>query len=213
MIKAVLFDMDGLLVDTENLNLKVAIKICKDLGLNLTPMEKQSCIGVTSQKFYTDLFQNRKLIFDLKKTLGKHFKIYDKLLKIKLKHFPGAKTLPLFLKSQGYKLALVSGSTKKQVNIVLSQLGIKNLFDIIITADDLHSSKPDPEGFLLSAKRLKISPEECIVLEDSTPGIMAAKKAGMKVIGVINNGQQDLALADFKVKDLTKIKIKMFSSL
>lgn len=207
MFEAVLFDVDGLLVDTENLDLGVAIRVCKDLGIDLTEEEVESRVGVTSKKFYSELFAKRKLELSLKDILDKHFKIYDKLLEEELTHFPGAKTLPKILKSKGLKLALVSGSTRKQVEIILKQLGIYDYFNTIVTADDVEHGKPDPEGYLLSAKILNVNPENCVVLEDATPGVMAGKNAKMKVVGVINNGGQNLSSADLIIKHLDEFNL------
>ena len=207
MIKAVLFDMDGLLVDTEPLNVAVVTKVCDELGINLTSEEKHYCAsGITNRKFYNELFDNRNLKFDLNEILNKTFQTYDELLKTEAKSFLGAIDLPRSL-SEKYNLALVSGSTKNQVNIVLSKFDIKNLFKVIVTADDITSSKPNPEGYLLAANKLNVSPQECLVLEDGEQGVKAAKSAGMKVVGVINNSEQDLSLADLIVKDLTEINL------
>lgn len=205
MIKAVMFDMDGLLVDTEPLNVAVVTKICDELGIRLTPEEKYYCAsGITNRKFYSELFNNRKLRFNLNAVLNNTFQMYDELLKTEAKPFSGAVDLPRSL-SEKYKLALVSGSTKKQVDIVLSKLDIQSLFAVIITADDITSSKPNPEGYLLAAKKLNFNPQECLALEDGEQGVKAAKSAGMKVVGVVNNSEQDLSSADLVVKDLTEI--------
>lgn len=205
MIKAVLFDMDGLLVDTELLNVAVVTKVCDELGISLTPEEKHYCAsGITNKKFYTELFNNRNLKFELNEILNKTFKTYDELLKTEVKSFLGAINLPKILSGK-YKLGLVSGSTKNQVNIILSKLAIENLFKVVVTADDITSSKPDPGGYILAANKLNISPQECLVLEDGEQGVKAAKSAGMKVIGVINNSEQNLSSADLVVKDLTEI--------
>ena len=213
MIKAVLFDMDGLLVDTEPLNVAVVTKVCGELGINLTSEEKHYCAsGITNKKFYTELFNNRNLKFELNEILNKTFQTYDELLKTETKSFSGAINLPKLL-SEKYKLGLVSGSTKNQVNIVLSKLDIGNLFKVVVTADDITSSKPNPEGYLLAANKLNISSQECLVLEDGEQGVKAAKSAGMKVIGVINNSEQNLSLADLVVKDLTEVNQDLLSKI
>ncbi len=213
MIKAVLFDMDGLLVDTEPLNVAVVTKICDELGINLTPEEKHYCAsGITNRKFYDELFNNRNLKFDLNEILNKTFQTYDELLKTNAKSFLGAVDLPKLL-SEKYKLGLVSGSTRNQVNIILSKLDIGSLFKVVITADDITSSKPDPEGYLLAANKLNINPQECLVLEDGEQGVKAAKSAGMKVIGVVNNSNQDLSLAELIAKDLTEVNQDLLSKI
>ncbi len=202
MIKAVLFDMDGLLVDTETLGIQVAVKICKELGINLTPEEQKSFIGVTDEKFYRELFKKRNLDYNVQEVREKHFGLYETLLNTNLKPFVGARGLPQQLRLQGYKVALVSGSTAKQIDIIMKQLGIKGQFEVIISFEDITHSKPDPESYLLAAQKLGVLPEDCVVLEDAEAGVRAAKAAGMRVIGVTNNGGQDLSLADILVNNL-----------
>ncbi len=208
MIKAVLFDMDGLLVDTERLGIRVAVHVCKNLGINLDLEEQHSFIGVTDEKFYRELFKKRGLNHDALSVLKKHFEIYEKLLTTELKAFTSAHTLPKNLKANGYKLALVSGSTKNQIDIVLKQLKINNYFDVVVSCDEVKKSKPDPEGYLAAAKKLRAEPNECLVFEDTRTGILAAKNAGMKAVGVINAGGQDLSSACFVIENLSAAETK-----
>lgn len=210
MIKAILFDMDGLLVDTETIGIDIAIEVCDDLGINLTSEEQKGFIGVTDEKFYRELFKKREVDFEIKKVLKKHFRIYERSLKDKLKPFPGADTLPRELKSRRFKLALVSGSTKKQIKIILGSLKINKFFDIIVSCEDVKKSKPDPQGYIFAANKLNVEPHECVIIEDAETGIQSARNARMKVIGVVNNGGQDLFLADVIVKNLTDINIDEF---
>lgn len=205
MYSTILFDMDGVLVDTEDLNLDVSIEVCNDLGIELSNEEKEGCIGVTSSKFYHELFERRELGFEVNQILNKHFKIYEKHLMKGVVEFAGAREVPRKLKDRNYELGLVSGSTKKQIDIILSQLDLLNIFRVIISADDISHSKPEPEGYLKAAALLEVRPKDCLVLEDSKPGIQAAKAAGVSVAGIVNNGGLDLSEADFVVKDLTEI--------
>jgi len=205
MIKAILFDMDGTLVDTEGLDNAVAIKMCQELGFELSGEEENQRHGKTTKSFYEYLFEKRKLDFDIQKITKKHLNLFEEELKKGVKAFEGAKELPGILKSNDYKLALVSGSTKTQININLNHLGIKTFFDVIISADDITKSKPNPQGYLLAAEKLQVKPEECVVLEDATVGIEAGKNAGMKVIGVQNGSLQDLSKADIIVENLTQV--------
>ena len=118
MIKAILFDMDGLLVDTERLGIRVAVQVCKDLGIDLDLEEQRNFIGVTDEKFYQELFKKRGLNHDIVSVLKRHFGTYEKLLTTELKAFEAAHTLPKIVKAKGYKLALVSGSTKNQIDVI-----------------------------------------------------------------------------------------------
>ncbi len=205
MKQAILFDLDGLLVDTETPGIKVAIQICKELGIELTLDEQKSFIGVTDEKFYLELFRKRTLNFDVGEILAKHFNVYEKLLKTTLTPFQGAGELPEILKNFGFKIGLVSGSTRNQILIILNELEVIKFFDIIVSCEDITQSKPNPEGYLTAADKLQVSPANCLVLEDAETGVLAGKKAGMRVIGVKNNGDQNLSLADITVDELQEL--------
>jgi HAD superfamily hydrolase (TIGR01509 family) len=112
------------------------------------------------------------------------------------------------------KLAVASSSHKRMIEYVLKKLEIIDFFDSIVGAEDIDRSKPDPEIFLMSAKRLNVKPEECIVVEDSKLGVEAAKKAGMKCLGYFNpsSGKQDLSKADFVADDFCKLDIQKLLS-
>lgn len=208
MTRAILFDLDGLLVDTETLGIQVAIEVCKELGIELTPEEQKSFIGVTDEKFYQELFKRRQLDFNVGEFLAKHFTVYEKLLETTLTPFQGASELPGILKNFGFKIGLVSGSTRGQILTILEQLEVTKFFEVIISCEDITQSKPNPEGYLTAASKLQISPENCLVLEDAETGIMAGKNAGMRVIAVKNNGNQDLNLADITVDKLQELVSK-----
>ena len=208
VIQAVIFDMDDVLVDTENIDHQIALAVCKSLGIDLTPEEEESRLGRKTIEFYEKLFREKNISLDITDTVVKHFALYEQKLSTELKILPGAASLPRLLKSQGYLLGLVSGSTKRQVQIVLSQLGISELFTAIISAEDVLLGKPDPEGYLLAAARLGVAPEVCVVIEDAPPGIASAKNAGMRVVGVTNHRTRDVSLADVRIDDLTQFDIK-----
>ena len=167
--------MDGVLADTEGINADVAEMVCRHLRIRLTKKERLSCVGVTSEKFYSDLFKNRQIKMELAPILKKHNRLYQSKLSKNIYPLPGAKTVPKLLKRQGFKIVLVTGSTKKQTDIVLKKLNLQKTFDLIVTAENTSKSKPDPHGFLLAAKKLKVKPQNWLVLEDSAPGIKQPK--------------------------------------
>jgi HAD superfamily hydrolase (TIGR01509 family) len=206
MSKAILFDMDGLLVDSENLGIEVAVRVCRNLGVELTSEEQRSFIGITDEKFYRELFASRGLDLDVQTALQEHFALYEQLLVSDLKFFQGAASLPKILKDQGRKMALVSGSTRHQIDIILNFLGIADCFSVVVSCDDIATSKPNPEGYLTAANLLGEDPGNCIVLEDAESGIKAGKAAGMKVIGVVNAGMQSLTGSDVQIESLSQIE-------
>lgn len=206
-IKAVLFDLDGLLVDTETICSEVVVDVMEKFGIKISKLEAEKSCGITAKEFYIDLLKERSLRMDVEDILQVHNTIYERAVKEKLTPFPGATTLPGRLKAAGYKIGLVSGSTKKQIELILNKLNIINYFDVIISADDVINGKPSPEGFLKAANILDVEPNECMVLEESFNGIRAGKAAGMLVIGVVNLGTQDISGADMQIYNLTEFDV------
>ena len=194
MIKAILFDLDGTLVDTEKIFMKVAQKIAHKHGFELNEHET-FLYGVQAETFYKIILKNRRKDLDIKKLVEEHKKNYEELIKEKIKIFPGAIEAVKESKEK-YKIGLVSGSDQKEIRIVLKKI------NIIVASKDTKKGKPDPEGYLRAARRLKVKPFECIAIEDSKAGIDAGKSAGMKVIGVLNGSKQNLSEAHKIIRDL-----------
>lgn len=213
-IKAVLFDCDGLLVDSETLGMNVANQVCSEFDIALEDGELKTFIGVTDEKWYRDLVTKKELYIDVGPLLARQFELYEAQLPT-VKAFPGAKAVPLQLREANYPIALVSGSTRAQIGIVLKSLESEDVFDVIVACEDVGDrSKPDPYGYELALQRLnksraaddQIKPEEVLVLEDAVSGIRAALAAGMGVIGVKNAGMQDLSEATNAVNTLKDLQ-------
>lgn len=211
MIKAVIFDLDGVLVSTDVLHFRAWKALAEELGItNFTKADNARQRGVSrmaslevvlekSDKTYTEA---EKLEFADKKN-----KMYVESLSTLSDNdvLPGAVDFIKFLKSKGIKTAV--GSASKNANIILEKTGILNLFDAISSGLDTTKSKPDPEVFLKAAETVGINPSECLVVEDSDAGIEAAKRGGMYALAVgeaMNNPQADYSsesLATFKYND------------
>lgn len=109
--------------------------------------------------------------------------------------------------SQHYKLGLTTGAPRLEVEMVLKKLGLEQAFDEIVTIEDYGKSKPDPEGYLLTSKKLGIKPSECMVIEDAPAGIRAAKAAGMRCIGITTtHSREELIESDIVIDELKEIQ-------
>ena len=195
-IKAILFDMDGVIFDTEREYLKEWNKIFEKYGYE---MKKEIYVSVMGR--------GRKKVKEIfKENFGDDLPIEemyiekDKMLKeaIENNEVPlkqGALELLEFLKRNGYKTALATSAKKDRVKSQVTHAKINNLFDAIVCADDIVNSKPNPEIFLKAAEKVNIKPENCIVIEDSEAGIRAAFNAGMIAFHV-----KDLKEADENIK-------------
>ena len=179
-IKAVLFDMDGVIFDTEREYLKEWEAIFKKYGYK---MKKEIYISVMGRgrKKVKEIFKEK---FGEDLPIDKMYIEKDKMLKkavennkVPLKE--GALELLEFLKENGYKIALATSAKRERVKIQVSHAKIENIFDAIVCSEDITNSKPDPEIFLKAAEKVCVNPENCIVIEDSEAGIKAAFNAKM----------------------------------
>lgn len=189
MIKAVIFDMDGVISDTQTLQSKVEEEILKEFRIKLSAEEiTRKYGGFSDKEFFEKIFSEYGIEVNISKVIQRKWKQVMNLLNGYVTPMPGAKELINELKKHNIKLAVASSSPRKFVELVLSSLGIKDKFDVIISSEDVDDkSKPDPSIFLKTAKILNVAPDDCVVIEDSLNGMLAAKRAGMKCIGLIKS--------------------------
>jgi len=215
MIKAVIFDMDGVVVKTGSIHHVAEMKVLKDIGIDITLEEVEFYAGVAAEVYFKDILKKYKKTVNLKELIKKKYKIVYDILKDGVPVIPGALELIQSLKKNQIKIALASGSPREFVNFVVSKLNLKKVFDAVISLGEITNSKPNPEIFLLAAKRMNIDSKDCLVIEDAHLGVLAAKNAGMKCIGFINkdSGDQDLSKADLIVDDLNEITLDKIQNL
>lgn len=212
-MKAVIFDMDGVLVDSQPYHFKADIDTMAEYGV------------IKDQKFYesfagtltADRMRTLKEMFGLdvpveEMTIKRENMILDIMGKEDIKPVSGIPEFLRSIKEKGLTTAVASSSDYKLINLILDRLKIAQYFDSVTSGSDVKRGKPSPDVFLLAAERIGIEPAECLVVEDSENGVKAAKAAGMKALGYINptSGKQDLSLADFITDDFKKISIDMF---
>jgi len=213
MKKAFIFDMDGVIINSEPLHAKAKLEALRQFGLSCDEKELVRYVGRTALDFYTEFLGQHPLpdVTAREMTDLKHELYLDILAgDASIQPIDGVKDLLARLKGAGYLIALGSSSTPKIIETVLTRFGIKAYFQVILAGSQLPKSKPDPAIYLLAAKKLQVKPEECIVLEDATSGIAAAKAAGMYCIAYRNltSGRQDLTRADRVVEHLDEIKVE-----
>jgi len=181
--KAVIFDMDGLIIDSEPLWRKSEMEVFKSIGYHFT---EDMCIQTMGMRidevvqYWHNIFEWREPSIDevvdkIQKKLIENVKLHGKAL-------DGVDYSIKMLKDNGYQIALASSSSLKIIDVVLNKLSLHNSFDVVHSAQDEEFGKPHPAVFLTTANRLNIVPENCIVLEDSKAGMLAGLNANMKVI-------------------------------
>ncbi|MGC8924230.1 MAG: HAD family hydrolase [Candidatus Micrarchaeia archaeon] len=193
MFKAVLFDMDGVISDTEPVHESADEKVLNEYGVNVDERWK----GIKGLR-QIDVFTKAIEMYGIKETP-------EVLVKKKMRYYKEEihritvfnSVLEVIAKLKGkYMLGLVSSSPKECVDAVVNKYHLGKFFDVIITGDDVKEGKPSPEPYLNAAKRLGCAASECIVVEDSINGVKSAKAAGMKCVGITNSfPRQDLLMA------------------
>lgn len=214
-LKAVLFDMDGVIVDTEPLHRKAYFKTFKDLGIEVSEDLYTSFTGASTKRVCDTLIRE----FDLKQTFEEiagtkrnYFKDYfynDEDFDL----IPGVKDLIQHYYDNGIKLILASSATMTTINMVFEKFELEKYFMGKISGADLKESKPHPEVFLLAAEMAGEPVENCMVIEDSTNGILASHRAKIFCAAYrsLHSKNQDYTLADTVVSDYSDLEIDKIS--
>lgn len=207
---AVIFDMDGVIVDSEPLHQKVLHEMTEEWGIIVPQEERQSFVGLKDEEVFTHLKANYGLQEDVPRMVEQYIDRYiKKLAREGPVPVPGAIPLIRELKARKIPLALASSSPKDAILLVLTHLRLQPDFSHVVSGEDVTHSKPEPDIFLKAAKLLQVNPNHCLVIEDSYNGVQAAKQAGMTCIGLRNplSGNQDLGAADRIVDSLKELDV------
>lgn len=215
-ISTVIFDMDGVLVNSEPVHQRLEKEMYEELGLKLTYEEQQSFVGQSAMDSWTFVINKYGLKDKPQELLLRGRRKYLKVLleTDEVKLMDGANELIRRLESD-FHMLLASSATSVTIGEVLRKFGLVEIFPIFIGGDMVVNSKPNPEIFLKVAQQGGVLPEECVVIEDAEHGITAAIKAGMKTIGFQNHhsGTQNLKQADRVVEGLDNITVDLIREL
>lgn len=211
--RAILWDMDGVLADTSQLHFATWEHVLNEQGIPFDRKKFQLIYGLKNRDLLPFLAGKHlepewiDLIADQKELA------FRQSLRDHLSLLPGVLDWLKRFNSWGYKQAVASSAPPENVEAVVDELNIRKYFDALVTPGNL-PGKPDPAVFLLAAKRLGVSPAQCVVIEDSIPGLEAAQRAGMHSIGVTTtNPPEALTRADIIVETMQHLTVKQFESL
>ena len=200
MIKAVIFDLDGLLIDSEIISYKIYKEILQQFGHNFSIEEYvQNFSGKTEVKNVTNLIDTYNLPWTIDEGLDTVLKIGNKLLEQGVDLKSGAKELLRYLKNKGFKIAIASSSTKDRALNILKQHNLIEYFDEFVFGHEVKNGKPNPDIFIKACEKISENPEGCLVLEDSEAGIQSAYSANIPVICI-----PDMKMPDKSYLDMTK---------
>lgn len=174
MKSGVIFDMDGIIIDSEPLQKMAFDEVMAEYGLTLSEEKFLTLVGKRSIDNFQNLINEYNISATAKHLEQEKTKHYNKILKERLHPIDGIIDVLNFLLSKNVSMALVSGSIKNDVDIVIKGLNLNHFFSHILTGEDVKQGKPHPEGFLRAAEEIKIEPSVSYVVEDSSPGVQSA---------------------------------------
>lgn len=208
MYKALILDFDGVILNSEPIHYQAYCEVLAPLSISLSESEYfQKYAGLSDKELFPKIL-NAISSIEMDDLIQQKIAIYQRLIR-------DMPVLPIINGLQAYldnairvfdKIAVCSGATKPEVMVVLDKLALQKIIpplNVIVTAEEVQCGKPSPEGYLLTAQKLGLSPKQCLAIEDSPHGIMAAKKAGMPVIALATTfdkpllQQADAVFSDF----------------
>lgn len=184
-IRAAVFDMDGVLTDSEPLINAAAVAMFRELGLVVQPEDFLPFIGTGENRYIGGVAEKYGFSLDLAAGKRRTYEIYLELVPSQLRAFPGAVELVQRCRQNGLKVAVASSADRIKIEANLLQIDLPPAsWDAIVCAEDVVHKKPAPDIFLAAARKLGMAPSECVVIEDAVNGIEAAKAAGMRCVAV-----------------------------
>lgn len=184
MIKAVIFDMNGIIVDDEQVHELAFKETIKPFNIELSHQNYlECCAGKTDKAGYKSISKKFSVTLPTDKLLKDKADLYLKLFPKHKRTYPGVINLISKL-ANTYTLALTSSSTRAEVDLITKEYEIDKYFKITISANEVKKGKPDPEPYLITCNLLKLKPRDCVVIEDSKSGVLSAKTAGCFCVGI-----------------------------
>lgn len=208
-IRAVIFDMDGVLVDSEALINAAAVAMFKEKGLMVQSADFLPFVGAGENRYIGGVAEKYQFPLDLAAAKRRTYEIYLELAPSQLEAFPKAYDLVLACRAAGLRVAVASGADRIKVVANLQKLGLPSEFwDTVVTGEQVKHNKPAPDIFLLAARNLNVEPAECAVVEDAVNGIKAAKAAGMRCIAVASTFPAErLQEADVVRESISQVRL------
>jgi len=201
-VRAVLWDLDGVLVDSAAFHFQAWRELFASLGREFSEADFRRTFGLRNDAILRDLLGDLPLA-EVERVGARKEALFRRAALGNIVALPGALSLLRLLRERRFKLALVSSTPHGNIDLILGSLGVEAAFDVIVGEEDVTRGKPDPEGFLLASKRLGVPPGECVVIEDAPAGVEAAKRGGMRCVGVSRDRPREaLANADLVVVTL-----------
>jgi beta-phosphoglucomutase len=207
MIRGVLFDMDGVLVDSEAFICKSAIMMFSELGLTVLPEDFQPFVGMGENRYIGGVAEKYNLSVDIEQVKARTYQIYGMIVKGQLSALPGAHEFIARCRNKGLKLALATSADRVKMEVNLREIGLPvKSFNAAINGLDVERKKPFPDIYIKAAESIGLIPQECLVVEDAVSGVKAAISAGCRCLAVTSSFDADaLHEADWICKSLQSV--------
>ncbi|MCC7552732.1 HAD family phosphatase [Candidatus Micrarchaeota archaeon] len=208
-MKAIIFDMDGVIVDSEPIWKIINFRVYKEFDIPMDDKLYSIIIGKTEDEVFKPFLEKKghkgKELEDLnQKAIQRRRKLFIETAKDKLELFPKAKEKIIELNKKGYKLAIATSSFKQLMDLVVNKFHIRKYFEVLYSGEDVVNGKPNPEIYLKTMKKLGVKAHETVIIEDSIQGLKAAKDSGAYCIAVETTNPKDkLSSADKIIKDIS----------
>jgi HAD superfamily hydrolase (TIGR01509 family) len=199
ILRGVIFDMDGVLVDTEAWICRAATAMFAEHGLAVRPADFLPFVGAGENRYIGGVAEKYGLALDLERDKARTYELYAELVRGKLRPLPGAREFIAGCRAHGLRLALATSADRVKMEVNLREIGLPVAsFDAAVNGLDVEKKKPDPQIFLLAARRLGLPPGQCLVVEDAVNGVAAAKAAGCRCLALTTSfSREQLAAADW----------------
>jgi beta-phosphoglucomutase len=204
ILQAVLFDMDGVLVDSEEFICKAAVIMFREKGLSVKEKDFIPFIGMGENRYLGGVAEKYNFPFDLVRDKKRTYQIYAEITKGKLKPLPGVPEFIKKCKEKGLKIAVATSADETKMLTNLSEIGISaSTFDATVNGLEVERKKPFPDIYLEAARRLNVNPKNCLVVEDALSGEKAGKSAGCRVLAITGSFMaEEFLLAEWRIANL-----------
>ncbi len=192
-IKFIIFDMDGVLINSEPVTVKAALKALSEVGISATPEDFKPYLGAGEDKFITEICKKHKKENMASPAMVRMYELFNQYVCTDLEVYPSVHNLIDKLKKARFHLCIASSSAADKLYASLKAANIDTkLFDVIVTGSDVTDKKPSPEIYFTAMDELDADPEECIIIEDAINGIRAAMASGAFCFGVTTSFSRDI---------------------
>jgi HAD superfamily hydrolase (TIGR01509 family) len=188
MIKGVLFDMDGVLVDSESFICKAAIITFSELGVNVSPDDFHPFVGMGENMYLGGVAEAHGIKINIDQVKARTYEIYTQIAKGNLSPLPGTHEFIARCRKKGLKLALATSADRIKMEVNLREIGLTpDTFQSIVTGLDVVNKKPFPDIYIKVSENIGLLPHECLVVEDAVSGIKAGKSAGCRCLAITSS--------------------------